>query len=310
MILRIYNPDFTVKTTLTKLSSLQWTNKFYDVGSFELHTTEDVASVNDLIGFTANGKIHGGIIMQIVKTASDIAITGFDFKGLMNFRYVQGATVTGTPEGIIKTMLTDTLKTSNRNIPALTVEADSGIGPEIEYTYDKDFVADILNKFTTAEEIGIAFDFDGIGITARTIKGTDKHDVIIFGRKFRNVDDIEYKNDIFNTYNVIYYPDETETLIEYGTASGILRREGYTDKEAEKYAAEKAEIESLELTANSNYVFNLDYTLGDYVSVIYNGIMQTKQITEVEEVFEHGRSLTIPTLGNVKQNPLKKLLKG
>ena len=134
--------------------------------------------------------------------------------------------------------------------------------------------------------------------------------MIKFSRKNRTIESYELVNDIFNTYNVGYSTDENGTETVTGNATGFLRRECFKDKNIEEYLAEKAEIATLRGEANEKYVYGKDYELGDYVTVMTDEVQTVKQITEVKEVYEHGRSMIIPVFGTEKENPLKRILKG
>ncbi len=313
MVVKTYDPvTLSEKETVTKITSMIWNRRFYKNGSFTMQTTSQVFAVNDIIAYKFGGEIRSGIIMKIVENMDGFTVSGYDLKGVFNFRYITGEKeYTGTPEQIAKNVASEYLLTENRALPLFEIEPDAS--PEdaekIIFTPEKGLLESTFETFCIANEIGIFIDFDLQKITMKTVFGRDRSDLIRFGRKYRNVENIEYTNDIFNTYNVIYSVDESENETVTGEASGFLRREGYSSKNPEEYLKEKSPIETVRAEATERYEYNVDYTLGDYVRVFKDNISTVKQITEIKEVHERGRSLIVPIFGTEKENPLTKLLK-
>ena len=49
-------------------------------------------------------------------------------------------------------------------------------------------------------------------------------------------------------------------------------------------------------------------SLGDVVTIIFEGNETTKTVTEIETVIEHARKIITPVFGTEKENPIKKIL--
>ena len=103
---------------------------------------------------------------------------------------------------------------------------------------------------------------------------------------------------------------QNEAIQSEGTATGILRREGATKDDVITYLAEKIPVETLRGTANDKLIYKKDWNLGDYVTVEFEDMTTTKQITEVQEVHEPNRNMVIPVFGSEKENIIKKIMRG
>lgn len=313
MVVKTYDPvTLSEKETVTKITSMIWNRRFYKNGSFTMQTTADKFAVNDIIAYKFKGEIRSGIIMKIVENMDGFTVSGYDLKGVFNFRYItEEKEYTGTPEQIVKQVASDYLQADDRALPLLEIEADASPedAEETTFTPEKGLLESAFETFCIANEIGIFIDFNLQKITMKTVFGRDRRDLIRFGRKYRNIENIEYTNDIFNTYNVIYSVNEEDDETVTGEAVGFLRREGYSSKNPEEYLKEKSPVETVRAEATERYEYNVDYALGDYVLVVKDNISTVKQITEIKEVHEKERSIIVPIFGTEKENPLTKLLK-
>lgn len=321
MILKCYHPTpengkFSCFHIITKAVSVIWTKKFYDIGSFQLSLTKNCLQPNDII-------LHGencGIVMKTEETLSGCAVYGYTLKGLTKFRHIyQPKTYSGNAEEIIKTIAKDTLQTGKRKIEGLTIaENHLELSDSKELLCDNVNVADVLKQFSSEEEIGFDITFSENGLLFDVCAGRDMRDTITFSRALRNVDDLTYTHDNYNTYNVVYSKTEAEnaeTSEEYeytesGNAEGILRREGASDKDPEAFLKEKAPVETLRGSANDKMQYGTDWKLGDCVTCIFENRSTVKQITEVKEVYEKNGCKIIPVFGTEKENIVTKILKG
>ena len=312
MIVKTFEPQtLKEKETITEIISLLYYDRFYKVGSFEIETTSDKFKINDVIAFASKGRIRSGIVLKIIEKDNTFSIFGYDLKGIYGFRHIHTPTeYIGTPDEVLKKMVTEFLKTSERNIEMLQISDSPVPGEEISFTPEQGFLEAAIISVSTLYEVGTRVDFDLERLIFMTLKGEDKTAHVAFGRRKRNIDTIEYTNDLFNTYNVGYTKDDEGNVVSVGNAKGILRRECYKDKNIEEYLKEKAEVETLRVEANELYKYGVDYNLGDYVTVIKGDLYTIKQITEVKEVHEHGQTSYYPVFGIEKENPIKKILKG
>lgn len=312
MIVKTFDPQtLREKETVTEIISLLYYDRFYKVGSFEIETTSDKFCKNDIIAFSSKGRIKSGIVLKIVEKENIFSVYGYDLKGMYGFRYItEPKEYSGTPDFVLKQMVTEFLKTGERDIEALQIGGETVPGDSVTFTPEQGFLEDSLVSASVLYEIGTRIDFDLEGLVFRTLKGEDKTADVIFAPGRRNVSDIEYTEDIFNTYNVGYTKDDDGNVISVGDAKGLFRRECYKEKNIDEYLKEKAEVEALRASPNELYECGVDYNLGDYVTVIKKDLATVKQITEIKEVHEHGQTAFYPVFGTEKENPIKKILKG
>ncbi len=312
MIVKTFDPvTLQEKETISKITSILFYDRFYKVGSFEIKTTSDKFQENDIIAFAYEGKIRSGIILKRFEKNDSCSFLGYDLKAMYGFRCIPTPSkYKGTPDAVLKEMVTEFLKTGDRNIEMLQISEGSVPGEEITFTPEQGFLEDAIVSVSSLYEVGTRVDFDLEKMTFKTLKGEDRTASVVFGRRRRNIDSIEYTKDLFNTYNVGYTLDDNGNVISVGDAKGLLRRECYKEKNIDEYLKEKSEMETLRAEANELYKYGVDYNLGDYVTVIKGNMSIVKQITEVKEVHEHGNTSFYPVFGTEKENPIKKLLRG
>lgn len=315
MIIKCYNPlpvdgKFECFHVITKASSIIWNKKFYDVGSFQLSLTENPLKPNDII-------VHGnnsGIVMKIEETINGCQIYGYTLKGITAFRHIyEPKTYSGDAESIIKAIATDTLTKGKRKIEGLTIASEHlTLSDTKTWECDNIKASETINKLCAETEIGYDVTFSENGMTFDTVIGRDMTKKLIFSRNFRNIEEMTYTADNYNTYNVALVKTQTEDTITYseqGNAEGIFRREGATDKDAAAFLKEKAPVETLRGTANDKLHYGTDWQNGDYVTCIFKNYKTEKQIVEVKEVYEHNNSKIIPVFGEEKENVITKMLK-
>lgn len=316
MIIKTYDPEnYEEKETITDLTSVIFNRRFYKVGSFEIHTSSYSFEENDIIAYIYNGEVRSGIVMKIVENEAeqnDIVVSGYDMKGIYEFRYATAEKkYTGTPSEILKSIINDFFTTENRAIPNFEISENEILGDSTSYELVPGHISKNIEEFSVLHEVGSDVRFDlSKKVTFETLKGDDKSNYIKFGRMFQNIESTEYVKDLFNTYNVGYSENENGDISVVGTASGLKRREGYSKENINEYLAEHVESETIRGEANDKYKYGIDYNLGDYVTVISRGRETKKQITEIKEVFERNKVLIVPIFGTEKENPIKKLFKG
>lgn len=316
MLIKCYKPvpengKFQSFDTITAAKSVIWTHRFYGVGSFQLSLPETTLQPRDIIQ-------HGnrsGFVMKVERTFSGATVYGYDMKGLVTLRHIlPPTTYIGDAETVIKSIATEALATGKRAISGLTVLPNAlSLTDAVTLEVEDENVADVLENFCRANEIGYDCIFSESGITFDAVKGRDMTELTVFSRRRHNIDDISYVTDHYNACTVgltqTENEDETITYSEVGDAEGIYRQEVVVDGDASEFMAKNAAKESLRGTANDRLTYGEDWKLGDTVTCIYNDISTTLQITEVEEVFEHGTMRVIPVFGEEKENPIKKLLR-
>lgn len=312
MILKTYDPEtLSEKETITEVTSVVFTKRFYRPGAFEIETTSKAFEVGDIFAFKSYSEINAGIVLKIQEDYEKINISGYDLTGVLGFRYFNlNKDYEGTADEIIKEIILDFYgaEADARALPNLQIDEIDSDGESLTFSPGADFLNNILSDFCIKNEIGLSFEFDLENIIFKTKKGTDKTNILKFGRRNKTLSDAEYIYDFFNSYNVGYSIDENEAETVTGDARGFRRRECYSEKNIEDFLAGKQPTEVLNATASEKYRYKTDYELGDYVTIEHNGLYTVKQITEIKEVYEANKKIVVPTFGNEKENPLKKII--
>lgn len=356
-MLTIYDPiTLTRMWNYTKITSSQWTRRFYDIGSFEIHLPPNTDNVKYLKHHNIIYE-HGnfGIILYIKQNRNDIEVRGYDLKGICSMRQVIPPfiymdapidplygydRIKGKAETVMKhyiqTQLTNPTDV-NRKINNMRIEADLVRGPDMAWQAKFTTLSTELQKIGTFSQMGydIVLDRANKKLVFDVIQGTDRTknqnvvSPVIFSREYRNIDDFEYENDSFGSVNTLYVGGNGEEEEQYITKiynveySGINRTEGYTSVSSDdveevedggmSYLEENSVKETVEADANQKLKYNKDWFLGDYISVIAvvlgEKILLNKQITEVQEVYEHGNVKIMPTFGEKKDSVIKRLIR-
>lgn len=319
----IYSPvDLSLKdcVRIKENNSCMWNLRFYDAGSFQFNLQGNVFSVGDIV---RQGD-KAGIVMKVLKNGFDVVVYGYTLNAVTKFRHIYpSATYIGTPEQIITNVATDVLTLGIRAIPKLSVLQNQTVKTD-EYTlkFKNNNVFDKLLEFTKLTEVSYDIQFtEDDSLAFKCLQGRNMTDFLMFGRRYKTVDSIEYTQDDYNSKNVVYtqreeYDRDAEQYVMVptivGSASGFLRRETATDNynEAQTIINSNKMAESLKGVANDKRIYKKDWLLGDYVTVAFEDLITEKQIVEVQEIYEKSNTTIIPIFGEEKTNPIKKLMQG
>lgn len=346
----IYNPKTcSVLCNIVKVTSVQWTRNFYDIGGFEIY----ISPSSPYTEFLKSGNMlcyreNTGIIQYVKQNKEEIIVCGNDLKSLLGqrvivppFVYLENPAVidgydrtTGTIEEIMRHYVnmhainpTDT----KRKISNLFLVAEKGIGKQANW---QSRFENLLSELTTIGQYGeigfdITFDRKDKYFQFECFKGKDLTKSCIFSRGYKNIENYEYTYDDLSTVNTTYVGGDGEEESQYiekvseTDYSGFLRREDYIEASGEElediqdrglaHLKEKAAAETIEAEANTKLKYKEDWDLGDYVTIKVDVLGETmvmeKQITEVTEVYEHSNVYAAPVFGNKKDNIIKKILK-
>lgn len=336
-MIHIYDKSLDKQCIITNITSLQWTRRCYDAGNFELHFAKGVRGIEYLReGYVV---IHGdkaGIITYQHETIDDVEVQGYDLTGILAYRCCNGSK-TGDIESVMKSFVADNAVTptdTDRKMSVLQLKKNQNRGSTITWA------AEYSNLLTEIASIGatyemcfdIGFDTANKNFMFDVYKGTDRTisqsvmPPVVFSRDRRSISDYDYEMDCKSYVNTVYMHNDTDgdTVISGATYTGLDRREIYEDysdsdemqSKADKILTEKAYTETIEAESSTKFEYNVDWFLGDYVTVkieaFGNTLVLDKQITEVEEVHENNNTTITPTFGTKNNAAIKlvKLIKG
>lgn len=219
----------------------------------------------------------------------------------------------------------------SRNIPGLKLSSNKNLGKQDRWRGRQEKLSDKLSEIGLYAELGWNIVFDNHkkefifdvkkGVNRQLDNGT--RSPVIFELSFGNVLSREFTEDITNSANVIYVGGngelEEKLIQKVGDTSGFSRIEVYqehssVDNVKELTTIGEQTLKELEKTENFNtivspngsYIYEEDYFLGDYVTIIDKqlNIKVNTQITGVKEINEGlgGVEITfgkmIPTIFN------------
>lgn len=212
----------------------------------------------------------------------------------------------------------------------LTLGPNNGWQDLITRQFTGKKLLEIVQDLCTTFNYGFEFEWNGAGFTINLYKGTDRsfdqteNTFVIFSPEFENLGNTEYIRDTSNYANgaiiggegegsertfVTVYPDGVEGFqrriiyIDARQSSSdeltqpqyraMLQEEGKEEISLHKVTAEF----NGEILEYNNYIYGVDYELGDKVSIINSyGIRGNAQITEITEVEDETGYKLIPTL--------------
>lgn len=325
--LYVYTPEFELLHIENRLTSVQWTECFQDVGKTEIHTDAKSDLVRVLLANKDAVLVQGdksAMVMGItdVRGNLDFGVYGKSLSFLLSKRVVQPFTMRDTVENIIVKKVGEAFESPGDRY--LSIRIDSNLGDTSKTTYTTEeakTLLDIVKALCEPEKLGFSLQFEPVArrYVFRLYRGTDRsagqwvQTPLFFSEDERNFAETQY------TYNAEQYascgyrklPSEDGETTSYKEVikeaqTGFYRREcilpGETEEDAVKELSEKKCTEVIEGTAH-NVVFGRDYGLGDIVTVqkmIGNTLVaKNKRVKEVWRVFESLNTYERPTLEEV-----------
>lgn len=268
----------------------------------------------------------------------ELVVKGTDLKGLMKRRITYTDNfdrVDNTPaENVMKHYVTnhfidsrlasdDTVLLTERNVEILQVAETQNRGPSTVWQSRFENVHDVLKHI--AEDTGLGwtiyadltnkkFVFDTLESTDKTLNQKDVPQ-ILFTKSKGNLKESRRYNDLSGLKNVAYVggkgENEDRPIVVRGNATGINRREVFIDlnnindmdelnTEGDKKLSEHKEINSTEGQVYSieNMEYEVDWYLGDKVSMKINNVVEHKIISAVREIYERNNTNIEITFGD------------
>ncbi len=325
----VYTPEFTLLHIENRLTSVQWTECFADVGKLELHTD----TKSDLVPILM--KNRDAIFMQGEASAILTGMTdvrgGFDFAAygrslsqMLAWRVVQPFSMTDTAENIIRKKVQEAFMQTGPRLVSGFVLAPS-IGGTASTAYEvKDspkLLLDVVKELCETEDLGFSVDFrpESKQFVFSLLRGTDRSagqsavTPLFFSEDEHNFSDAQYtfNGELYRScgYRKVTSADGETTsyvAVDKDDTTGYYRREsilnGETAAEAGAELQKAAKTEEIEGTTH-NVTFGTNYGLGDIVTVqkmVGNTLVaKDKRIKEVWRVFERLNSYERPTMEEV-----------
>lgn len=338
MEIRVYDRDLDLRGIIENQTSLLWTRKFFEPGTFELHapiTKYNMAYLRLGNLVTMYGREDAGIIEDIKYEQSpekdSITAQGRFLSAYMGYRLITGTVnINDTVENTMRNLLTRCTA-----LPLVELGELHGFKKSVNGQITNVNLLTFIKKLAKFGTIGFRFtpDFTEKKITFDTFQGTDRsigqseNNRVIFSENYDNLSRVTYEANDQSFANVayVYGKDKDEkvvSLVVGDTAStGLDRREIYVDgsginaselsdyefrvklrQEGQNTVNAKAMSESFECDTNAsgNFAYRQNYDLGDIVTVSKAdwNLQEDLRITEILETYEYGTMTVTPTFGN------------
>lgn len=204
-MIRILNSSFKTTSVITEETSFLYNSKFADVGNFEFSVPcEKVAAIPQDGAFChfSEGDVYG-IIRYISVDGKYLTVKGYDLKGLLKQRVVHPGEWTGTPEQIIRTIVTENTG-GTRAFPLFKIISTSLTSDSVLYKLESSKQLDtVVSELCDIYGLGYTITYDGTNINFRVVQGTKKKG-ITFSDAFGSFTDYSYTSDGLTAANVCY----------------------------------------------------------------------------------------------------------
>lgn len=334
--IRVYDRELRFQGEIDDYNSLVWTRKFFEPGEFDLEaplTPDNIAYLKPGNILSKRGSREAAVI-EDAENAQDPDRNVAIRRGRFLSSYFDRRLIRNTYNftGLVETAMRN-LITRATAIPRVTMAAARGFTDTVEFQATDKILLDYLVKLSRSSNIGFGLfpDFKNKTLVFETYMGIGRtrsnggSGRVIFSDKFDNLNNAVYTYNDRRHKTLFVVAGEGEgsarVKVEVGGGSGLDLREGFLDRRdmraegitasAYKAALRQAGREGLaehtviegvecETQPDINYVYKVDYDLGDVITVEKDawGIRVDKKITEVMEIHEFGFMTIIPTLGN------------
>ena len=331
----ILDTDFSSVSVLDTFESLIWTDRYREYGDFEIFAFPTSQLINDAKDdfYLYNPASEHAMIIEHHEVTTDIEegprfiVTGRSLESLLTRRIVWNqTTISGSLQNGIKKLITENFispEVSERKITNF-VFVDS-TDPEItklthEQQYTGDIVYDVIVDLCNTYDIGfkVTLNIDKKRFEFSLYKGKDRsyaqetNPYVVFSPNYENIINSDYTHSIKDYKNVTRIGGEGvgvyRKMTTYGNASGLVRREIFTDardissktddgevlsdqdylnllqQRGKENLAEYAVKEGFEgeVEASKMFIYGRDFFLGDCVQVQNEfGMSGTSLVSEI-----------------------------
>lgn len=268
----------------------------------------------------------------------ELVIKGLDLKGLMkrritytdNFDRVASTQAENVMKHYIINHFIDsrlasdnTVKLIERNMEILEVAITQNRGPSTVWQSRFENIHDLLKHISEDTGLGwtVYADLNKKKFIFDTLQGTDRSieqkevPLVLFSRSKRNLKESSKYKDLSGLKNVAYVggkgENEDRPIVVRGSATGLERREIFIDlnniedmdelnTEGDKKLAEYKEVNSTDgqIYSIENMEYEVDWFLGDKVSIKINDVTEHKTVTAVKEIYERNNRNIEVTFGD------------
>lgn len=234
-------------------NSLIWAERYSDLGDCEIYLTATEEHLNLLKEGNYISRSDDDMICRIVKhtieTDEDkgdfLTVTGKDARCLLWQRIVYGTqTVSGYLETFVRSLVTQNFITpdnahrkmlKDNDEPLILLDDPEGLADVITGQLAWDNIGEQIRRYCITFNYGFRLRYDRTANVLRfgIYKGHDRHDEVVFSRRFDNLAKSKYEANSENITNVAVVggvgTGSGKATGEYGEAYGIDRHEAFFD---------------------------------------------------------------------------------
>lgn len=342
MELYFLDKDFTVIDILDCFSSVVWSEKFHEIGTFTLHfPREYVIRVKDAVYVRtsfAEGDVKCGRIECLsVGEDGDCKMSGHLLECLLGDRVIEGS---GVYSGTVTDAALSAVRDNLRDCGVVIAEEQPLIEGEVSLSYDYNKLAEWL--YTVLKPYGASFRilldpetelpvFSLVLGEDRSADSSTGTDPAIFSASFGNIVSFTFSKNESGMKNKVYVEGKDGTVVVIDKSGYAQARELHSDAddidpadfestddykkalyarglEVLSESADGMEV-SAECDADALPHYGTDYSLGDICDVCDNdiGLSFALRLTEVDTVWENNKLTVFPSFGD-KIRSIKKLI--
>lgn len=251
MELYVLDGDFQPIGVIDVFSSLLWNRKYYDVGDFEIYTTQDFFTLlQQGVYLHRRDAEETGIIETVDYTMSDngqkeVSAKGRFLEQKLSERIINTTqTLEGTGEEVIRTLVQRfaiSPTESVRKIEKLKLGNINQVGEKISFQVTWESLLDKIREIAISQELGLSLRYDYLeeALIFEVWQGKDrtqeqtKHAWAVFSPDYENVLSANFTDSIAEYKNFAYVAGEGEgtarIVVEVDQSKGEERRELYVD---------------------------------------------------------------------------------
>ena len=336
MEIRIYNSEMDFQGVIENQTSLIWTRKYFEPGTFELYipiTADNLRLTKRSNLVWMKGSDEAAVIedrkLEESDTRNEITVKGRFLSSYMDRRLIKGTVnFSGKVEVAMRQLFSGVTK-----IPRVELGVLQGFEDIVEFQVTWKNLLAYEEKLARSAGLGFRFrpDFNAKQIYFEVYRGVDRtaaqglHNRVIFSEDYNNLNNTIYRENDQSYKNVAFVGGEGEgsarTVVQVGNVTGLELRELFVDaKDLRQESLTTAQYKETLITrgneklaenivsgsfecdtgADVNFRYKENYNLGDLVTVRKKawGITTDQRITEVQEVYEYGGRRIEPTFGN------------
>lgn len=247
----ILDSNFVPLACFERYSSFIWTDRYDEVGDFEIETTPDpeILELLKVDNYILNTKSEHEMIIEKLVITTDIddgpklTVSGSSLESILKRRIVWNTTnISGNMQQGIKQLVTENIISptdEDRKIPNFVFQetSDTAITTlELTGEYDKsNTIYDILEDVCEANNIGFKVTRNTENQFVLTLYAGKDHsydqtqnNFVLFSPGFDNLRNSEYTKDAIDSVNTMFVAGESDSdYLLLGSYTGLARREGY-----------------------------------------------------------------------------------